>query len=72
MHLFILITADFGGLDMHGQNVTTTWTQLASTADAGATSITLQTDVDWQVRVDTVWQMRVETVWQVRAVTLWR
>ena len=50
MRKFSAFSANFGGLDMHGQNVTTTWTLLASTADVGATSVTLQTSVDWQVR----------------------
>jgi hypothetical protein len=39
----------FGTLDMHGPVRTPTWTLLESTAAAGASTITLQRDVDWQV-----------------------
>lgn len=34
---------------MHGRSVVRTWTRLASTANVGATQITLQQNVDWPV-----------------------
>ena len=49
MFCFFFSTAVFGGLDMHGKNVSTQWTQLASTAAAGDTSVTLTDSVGWQV-----------------------
>jgi hypothetical protein len=39
----------FGTLDMHGVQRDITWTRLASTADIGATSITLLEETDWAV-----------------------
>ena len=36
-----------GTLDFHGAPRTPTWTELATTANAGATTITLNTAVDW-------------------------
>jgi len=38
-----------GILDMHGPTRTPVWTQLETTAEANATTITLQVAVDWQV-----------------------
>jgi hypothetical protein len=39
-----------GRLDMHGRQYSPTWTNLAATAPAGATSITLKNNVaQWQV-----------------------
>jgi hypothetical protein len=38
-----------GTVDLHGANVMRTWTRLASTAAAGATTITLLQPVDWPV-----------------------
>ena len=39
----------FGTLDMHGIERDKTWTVLDTTAEAGATQITLSESVDWQV-----------------------
>ncbi|XP_046549966.1 LOW QUALITY PROTEIN: fibrocystin-L-like [Haliotis rubra] len=38
-----------GTLDLHGKNVGATWTRLASTAAAGATTITVEKPVNWLV-----------------------
>ncbi len=39
-----------GRLELHGRPIANTWTFLAATADAGATTITVQDDVsDWRV-----------------------
>ena len=38
-----------GELDLHGRPLDVTWTRLAQTAEAGATEITLQDFVDWEV-----------------------
>jgi cell migration-inducing and hyaluronan-binding protein len=37
----------FGGLDMHGIPKAITWTELAATANAGDTELTLADSVDW-------------------------
>lgn len=39
----------FGGLDLHGKEVTTPWTTLGATAEVGARSLTLSEAVDWAV-----------------------
>ncbi|KAL4228989.1 Fibrocystin-L [Mactra antiquata] len=39
----------FGGLDLFGKNVTTTWTELAATANIGDDQIVLKDQVDWSV-----------------------
>ncbi|KAL3886657.1 hypothetical protein ACJMK2_026637 [Sinanodonta woodiana] len=39
----------FGGLDLHGKNVSHTWTKLNMTANVGATQIKVQDAVDWKV-----------------------
>jgi hypothetical protein len=44
-----VIGVRFGTLDMHGIKRDITWTRLASTADIGATSITLLEETDWAV-----------------------
>ena len=41
--------AVFGYLDMHGQNITTSWVKLGATARSGANNITLSSAVDWPV-----------------------
>ena len=46
----VIFVAVFGGLDLHGIERTPVQTTLASTANAGATQITLKHDVDWKVR----------------------
>ncbi|XP_048254422.1 fibrocystin-L-like isoform X3 [Haliotis rufescens] len=38
-----------GTLDLHGKPVGVTWTRLASTATAGATTITVEQPLDWSV-----------------------
>ncbi|XP_067676837.1 fibrocystin-L-like isoform X2 [Haliotis asinina] len=38
-----------GTLDLHGKNVGVTWTRLASTAAAGATTITVEQPVHWLI-----------------------
>lgn len=42
-----LITAAFGGLDLHGAPRGDSWTQLNQTANAGDTQLTVQSPVDW-------------------------
>lgn len=37
----------FGGLDLHGLEPDVKWTNLAVTAETGATSLTLETPVTW-------------------------
>ena len=39
----------FSTIDIHGEPRDVTWTELDSTAEAGATTITLLEDVDWRV-----------------------
>ena len=38
-----------GEIDLHGRPIDVTWTRLAETAQAGATQIFLQDEVDWEV-----------------------
>jgi hypothetical protein len=38
-----------GTVDMHGKNVSQTWTSLAATASSGSSQITLRQAVDWPV-----------------------
>lgn len=42
-----LVTAAFGGLDLHGAPRGDSWTQLNQTANAGDTQLTVQSPVDW-------------------------
>lgn len=42
-----MITAAFGGLDLHGAPRGDSWTQLNQTANAGDTQLTVQSPVDW-------------------------
>lgn len=42
-------TGVFGGLDLFGKEVGTTWTQLALTAEAGEDTIMLAQPVEWSV-----------------------
>ena len=44
-----VIGMQYGTLDLHGLPKTPSWTELASTADVGATSITLTQAVNWVV-----------------------
>ena len=46
---FCAHSAVFGGLDLFGAPRTITWTHLATTADSGSDTITLETAVDWTV-----------------------
>ncbi|KAL3886654.1 hypothetical protein ACJMK2_026634, partial [Sinanodonta woodiana] len=39
----------FGRLDLHGKNVSHTWTKLNMTANVGDSEINVQDDVDWKV-----------------------
>ena len=41
--------ASFGGLELWGKTPSHSWVHLASTADAGATSLLLDVAVDWMV-----------------------
>ena len=43
------ISGVFGGLDMHGIQRATTWTQLGRTAFMGKDTLELATPVDWPV-----------------------
>nr|XP_018672072.2 fibrocystin-L-like [Ciona intestinalis] len=43
-----------GTLDLHGKFIPQTWSKLASTAEAGATQITLEHSVTWQVNDEIV------------------
>jgi len=42
-----VIAVSGGQLEMHGVERFPTWTSLETTADVGATTITLQESVDW-------------------------
>lgn len=42
-----MVTAAFGGLDLHGAPRGDSWTQLNQTANAGDTQLTVQSPVDW-------------------------
>jgi hypothetical protein len=44
-----VIGVRYGTLDMHGTPRTPVWTSLDTTAEAGATQVTIQEAVDWQV-----------------------
>lgn len=44
----------FGGLDLFGKDVGRTWTQLASTADAGDNQLVLTDPVQWSAGDDVV------------------
>lgn len=47
--LYFVLLAVFGGLDLHGEQRSPVQTVLAMTAEAGATEITVRTDIDWKV-----------------------
>ena len=42
-----LVVGVFGGLDLFGKDVGTTWTELATTANAGSNEIVLSDQVQW-------------------------
>lgn len=46
MYLMIFLGV-FGGLDLHGRDVSVTWTRLAQTATAGSNQIILTQQVNW-------------------------
>lgn len=48
-YFLIVFTGVFGGLDLHGKDVGTSWTMLAQTANPGDRQITLATGVTWKV-----------------------
>ena len=46
---FLYTVAVYGGLDLHGKDVGTSWTLLEQTANPGDNQITLVTAVTWNV-----------------------
>lgn len=42
------VAGAFGGLDLHGNDVTTVWCRLAETASAGSAELLLNEQVDWR------------------------
>ncbi|MDN3310119.1 G8 domain-containing protein [Microbacterium oryzae] len=45
----LLLAANGGSIELHGQDVGRTWTELAATAEAGATTLELDEAVSWRV-----------------------
>jgi len=60
----------FGGLDLHGQNYTKTWTQLSETVEAGSTTISLADPVDWPVGSDIVIAPTSFNAWESEGVRI--
>jgi len=44
-----IINPQSGTVEMHGKEVTPKWTELGETAEAGATSIVINTETNWKV-----------------------
>lgn len=57
-------TGVFGGLDLHGKDVGTSWTLLAQTANPGDSQITLATAVTWKVGEEIVIAPTDFSVWE--------
>ena len=60
----IIITGVYGGLDLHGKEVTTPWTTLNTTVQAGETTLTLNAPVDWEVGNEIVVAPTGYNVWE--------
>ena len=58
------ITGVYGGLDLHGKEVTTPWTTLNTTVQAGETILTLNAPVDWEVGNEIVVAPTGYNVWE--------
>ncbi|XP_060084827.1 fibrocystin-L-like, partial [Ylistrum balloti] len=54
----------FGGLDLHGIDVGVSWTRLASTANAGASTISLAQAVNWTAGSDIVLATTSYDMWE--------
>jgi hypothetical protein len=57
----------FGGLDLFGKDVGTTWTELAATVNAGSNTITLKEQVQWSVDDEIVVGSTSFNVWQTES-----
>ncbi|XP_052805044.1 fibrocystin-L-like isoform X2 [Mya arenaria] len=60
----------FGGLDLFGKDKGRTWTQLASTADAGSDTIVLAEPVEWEVGDDIVIAPTSYNAWESEGVRI--
>ncbi|XP_060603397.1 fibrocystin-L-like isoform X3 [Ruditapes philippinarum] len=57
----------FGGLDLFGKDVGTTWTELAATVNAGSNTITLKEQVQWSVDDEIVVGSTSFNAWQTES-----